>query len=145
MLLTNMVDKYAKILWGEKVGKEFYCKTPAQALVQRLWYISVNLKNSKSEKEKTELKEREVNFLSTFEDALLPDENGDEILIEALEYGKKKEEVTARLVMPENLISKTTDVPVAINCGDYLEVYKIISDMISSQLESRHIIEQDGM
>ena len=98
-------------------------------------------KKLKSEKEKTELKERAVNFLSTFEDALLPDENGDEILIEALEFSKKKEEMTAKLVMPENLRSKACETPIVIDGGDYPLVYKTISEMIASALQNRKITE----
>ena len=76
---------------------------------------------------------------------MLPDENGDEILIEALEYGKKKEEVTARLVMPENLRSKACETPIVIDGGDYPLVYKTISEMIAPVLQNRKIAECEGM
>ena len=146
-LTTSMVDNNStpRILWGEKVGNGCYCKTPAQAIVARLWYISVNLKNAKSEKIKNELAKMAEAFLSTFDDALLPDENAEDILNEALEYSKMKEEVSSRIVMPENLRTKITDIPIVINGGDYPVVYKIISEMISQQLENRHIVEPEGM
>jgi len=76
---------------------------------------------------------------------LLPDENCDEILLEALEYSKKKEEMTARLVMPENLRSKACETPIVIDGGDYPLVYKTISEMIASALQNRKIAESEGM
>ena len=134
-----------RIMWGEKVGKEYYCKTPAQALVQRLWYISVNLKNAKSEKEVNEYRKRANDFLSTFESQLLPDENADEILVEALEYSRRKEESSSRLVMPENIKEKTSDIPVVITTGDYPSIYKTISEMITLTLQNRNVAECEGM
>ena len=134
-----------RIMWGEKVGEGCYCKTPAQAVVARLWYISVNLKNAKSEKEVNEYRKRASDFLSTFESQLLPDENADEILVEALEYSRRKEESSSRLVMPENIREKTSDIPVVITTGDYPSIYKTISEMITLTLQNRNVAECEGM
>lgn len=79
-------NKYDRIIWGVGIGKDCYYKTPAEAFVAKLFTFEMNLNIASNEDVKQKTLDVRNEFLATYKNELLPNEDVLDMLTLALRH-----------------------------------------------------------